>query len=104
MSEAKQGRALFGTGLGNQAVGLAFVSVILRRYRSNLLSSDGMISSAMLNPNPQPQEKQATDETNLTDAEKEQLADAAKQEEYRKAHLAQLRRLQCPGCGETDLF
>ena len=30
--------------------------------------------------------------------------DEIQQEEYRRRHLEQLRRLQCPGCGETDIF
>ncbi|TWU21409.1 hypothetical protein [Bythopirellula polymerisocia] len=50
-------------------------------------------------PEPAPQ-----DENALTDQQARELADKAKQEEYRKAHLAQLRQLQCPGCGETELF
>ena len=28
----------------------------------------------------------------------------AQQQEYLRAHIAQLRARQCPGCGETELF
>ena len=38
----------------------------------------------------------------LTPDELAQLADAAKQEDFRREYLAQLRRRACPGCGETD--
>jgi hypothetical protein len=31
-------------------------------------------------------------------------AEQEEQERYRKAHIAQLRAMQCPGCGETELF
>lgn len=34
----------------------------------------------------------------------ESLTDAAKQETFRKAHLEQLRRRQCYGCGEREIF
>lgn len=30
--------------------------------------------------------------------------DAAKQEQYRREHLQQLRLRSCPGCGEEGLF
>jgi len=33
-----------------------------------------------------------------------QLADASLQERYRAAHLDQLRRRACPGCGEGDVI
>ena len=39
----------------------------------------------------------------LNDKERAELADAKKQAEYRKAYLDQLRKLQCPGCGDTDI-
>jgi len=48
--------------------------------------------------------KQTPATDTLTDHEKNQLADEATQEAYRKAHLAQLRQRQCPGCGEEPLF
>ena len=38
------------------------------------------------------------------DSQKAELDDEMLQQEYRKRHLEQLRRLQCPGCGETELF
>jgi hypothetical protein len=40
----------------------------------------------------------------LPDQEEPCLTNAALQEAYRKAFLLQIRRQQCPGCGETDLF
>lgn len=40
----------------------------------------------------------------LTPAEREQLSDSELQERYRREALRQLRRLQCPGCGESELF
>jgi len=48
--------------------------------------------------------KPAAEPEELTQAELSQLSDKDKQEEFRKAYLAQLRQQQCPGCGETDLF
>ncbi len=41
------------------------------------------------------------DQLNTQEAE---LEDEMLQQEYRQRHLEQLRRLQCPGCGETDIF
>lgn len=38
------------------------------------------------------------------DRQKAELEDEMLQQEYRQRHLEQLRRLQCPGCGETELF
>ncbi len=40
----------------------------------------------------------------LGEDKKPDLSDAEMQEQYRLAYLAQLRRLQCPGCGEDELF
>ena len=40
----------------------------------------------------------------LTPTEREQLSDPELQERYRREALRQLRRLQCPGCGESELF
>ena len=39
-----------------------------------------------------------------SDSQKAELEDEMLQQEYRQRHLEQLRRLQCPGCGETDIF
>ena len=39
----------------------------------------------------------------LTDKERAELADAQKQAEYRRAYFDQLRKLQCPGCGDTHI-
>ena len=40
----------------------------------------------------------------LTDPERQQLEDPETQERHRLEYLKQLRRLQCPGCGEADMF
>ena len=39
-----------------------------------------------------------------SDSQNAELEDEMLQQEYRQRHLEQLRRLQCPGCGETDIF
>jgi len=33
-----------------------------------------------------------------------ELTEEEIQAEYRRRHLEQMRRFQCPGCGETDIF
>lgn len=33
-----------------------------------------------------------------------ELTDEELQAEYRRRHIEQMRRFQCPGCGETDIF
>lgn len=48
--------------------------------------------------------KSAANTEALTDKQTAELSDKEKQAEYEKAYLAQLRQLQCPGCGETELF
>jgi hypothetical protein len=40
----------------------------------------------------------------LTPEQQAQLADPEKQKEYERQMREQLRRLQCPGCGESELF
>ena len=40
----------------------------------------------------------------LSEVENAGLLSEKTQEEYRKAYLEQLRKRQCPGCGETDIF
>ena len=54
--------------------------------------------------NPQrPKEPDATDTSR--DATPEMDAEESEREqEYRREYLKQLRRLQCPGCGEDELF
>jgi hypothetical protein len=39
-----------------------------------------------------------------TNDEKATLTDAETQEKYRAAFLEQLRRLSCPGCGDSEFF
>ena len=56
------------------------------------------------NAEAQPDEPQPLHQAELTPAEREQLADAKLQKMYRQEALRQLRRLQCPGCGESELF
>jgi len=51
-----------------------------------------------------PDDPQPLHDAELTPAEREQLSDPERQERYRKEALLQLRRLQCPGCGESELF
>jgi hypothetical protein len=48
--------------------------------------------------------EQSAEEQPLTENERRDLTDEEKQEEFRRAHLVQLRRFQCPGCGEAELF
>lgn len=44
-------------------------------------------------------------ETENSNAQQEpQLTDEELQAEYRRRHIEQMRRFQCPGCGETDIF
>lgn len=43
-------------------------------------------------------------EASLSEEQLRQLADAELQARFRKEALAQLRRRQCPGCGEEELF
>lgn len=46
-----------------------------------------------------------SDTQSLTAEQLAALDDAAKQDEYRREYLAQLKRRACPGCGESnDLF
>ncbi|MEZ6103779.1 MAG: hypothetical protein R3E01_32945 [Pirellulaceae bacterium] len=40
----------------------------------------------------------------LTQEERDQLANAKLQAEYRAKFLEQLRARQCPGCGDTNIF
>lgn len=40
----------------------------------------------------------------LTPEQRAQLQDEATQEANLKAYREQMRRLNCPGCGETDIF
>ena len=40
----------------------------------------------------------------LTEAERARLADEATQEAYLKAYREQMRRMNCPGCGESEVF
>lgn len=40
----------------------------------------------------------------LSDEQKRELADPAKQEEYHKAYITQLRARDCPTCGEAQFF
>ena len=51
-----------------------------------------------------PDDPKPLHDAELTPAEREQLSDPELQERYRKEALKQLRRLQCPGCGESELF
>lgn len=62
-----------------------------------------------MNPQQEPDRKQPTD----TDAElaseafsdnRADVNNEGSQEALFKAHLAQLRARQCPGCGESELF
>jgi len=57
-----------------------------------------------VNAEAQPDEPQPLHQAELTPTEREQLADPELQEMYRQEALRQLRRLQCPGCGESELF
>ncbi len=40
----------------------------------------------------------------VSESQAEALSDAATQEAYRKAYIKQLRRMNCPGCGETEIY
>jgi hypothetical protein len=44
------------------------------------------------------------EQESITTEHSNELADAAKQEEYRQAFLLQQRRRSCPGCGDTEIL
>ena len=51
------------------------------------------------------QTQTATDETQqLTDEQRAQLEDEELQAKNRAAFQQQMRRMSCPGCGESDVF
>ncbi len=52
------------------------------------------------------QTQTATDQYNkqLTDEQRAQLEDEELQAKRRAAYQQQMRRLSCPGCGDTEVF
>ena len=52
------------------------------------------------------QTQTATDQDNkqLTDEQRAQLEDKELQARNQAAYQQQMRRMSCPGCGETDIF
>ena len=60
---------------------------------------------SVMEPNEAPKSTEnSPEEESLTEQEQQDLTNQEKQEEFWREHLIQLRRLQCPSCGETELF
>lgn len=75
------------------------------RLRRRCVAMEPVAVCSTMEPQEAPQPAdQSAEEQALTEKQQRELTDEEKQEEFRRAHLIQLRRLQCPGCGETELF
>ena len=56
-------------------------------------------------PNQNQEQTEAQAESpELTEKQRAELADEATQKAYLEAYREQMRRLNCPGCGETEIF
>ncbi len=72
----------------------------LRRIKVSAMTPDTKHDQ----PSPDNDRQPLDGEVHLSAEQLRQLADAELQARFRQEALEQLRRRQCPGCGEMDLF
>ena len=61
-----------------------------------------LVRSAKMNQNQDP--KDVNDSAAKDSPEGKEAIEAEQQERWAREHREQLRRMQCPGCGEDDIF